>query len=300
MKKLLALALVGAVSLAACGGGSSTIASTVNGHDITVGQVEALLETDGAVVKKEDFAQFLSYSIQWVIVNEAAEADYGVTTSEDEVAAEADRIIADVLPEDQTREEFLAGQGITEEFLSNIARQGLVDVAIREIMLEDTEEPTEEEIDAERESAVSVCASHILVATEDEADDVVTRLDAGEDFAELATELSLDTTSGANGGALGCESPDTYVETFAEATRVATVGEVYEEIVESEYGFHVIMVTDRIVPTDEELVDIIKENAVLTMLEDWFLGAVADADVTVGEEYGTWQPNPPTVVPPSS
>ncbi|MGD2102443.1 MAG: peptidylprolyl isomerase, partial [Acidimicrobiia bacterium] len=116
----------------------------------------------------------------------------------------------------------------------------------------------------------------------------------------LATELSLDTTSGANGGALGCESPDTYVETFAEATRVATVGEVYEEIVESEYGFHVIMVTDRIVPTDEELVDIIKENAVLTMLEDWFLGAVADADVTVGEEYGTWQPNPPTVVPPSS
>lgn len=300
MKKLLALAVVGAVAVAACAGGSSTIASTVNGHDITVGQVDALLETDDALVSKDDFAEFLSYSIQWVILDEAAEADYGVTATEDEVSAEADRIIDDVLPEGQTREEFLADQGVTEEFLHNIARQGLIDVAIREILAEDAEEPTPEEVDAERESGTSVCASHILVATEEEAEDVVTRLDSGEDFGELATELSLDTGSGANGGALGCESPDTYVETFAEATREATVGEVYEEIVESEFGFHVILVTDRIVPTDEELIDIIKDTNVLTAVQEWFLGVAAEAEVTVGEEYGTWQPDLPGVVPPST
>ena len=40
---------------------------------------------------------------------------------------------------------------------------------------------------------VSVCARHILVATPEEAEAVKARLDAGEDFAEVANEVSLDT-----------------------------------------------------------------------------------------------------------
>jgi parvulin-like peptidyl-prolyl isomerase len=85
---------------------------------------------------------------------------------------------------------------------------------------------------------------------------------------------------------------------------VAPIGEIYEEAVESEFGFHVIMVTDRQdpaaedFPTDEELADSVRDLAVLEELEDWFLGAMEGADVTVEEEYGTWQPNPPTVVAP--
>jgi parvulin-like peptidyl-prolyl isomerase len=244
-------------------------------------------------------------------------AYYGIPVTDAVVAAEADRIFDEVSEEGQTREDFLAVRGITEEFLDNIARQGLYDQQIREILNEDVAEPTQDEIDEARVEAeaaqedaaaagTTVCVSHILVATEAEAEDVMTRLEGGEDLGELAGELSLDTGSGENNGILPCGPASTYVEPFMEASLVAPVGEVYDEIVESEFGFHVILVTDRQEPeppeppTDEQLIEAIKANAVVTELEDWFLSSIEEADVTVDEQYGTWQPNPPQVVPPVS
>jgi len=53
-------------------------------------------------------------------------------------------------------------------------------------------------------SAETACASHILVDTREEADEVVALLASGEDFATLASERSQDPQSGAAGGELGC------------------------------------------------------------------------------------------------
>ena len=75
-----------------------------------------------------------------------------------------------------------------------------------------------------------VCASHILVATEEEATNLKTQLDDGGDFAVLATEMSLDTGSGAQGGDLGCASPAGYVGPFADATMTATIGVVTDPV----------------------------------------------------------------------
>ncbi|HEU4320186.1 MAG TPA: peptidylprolyl isomerase [Acidimicrobiia bacterium] len=320
MKKVASLVVLGAFVLAACGGGSNSVAATVDGTDVTVGEVEGLIETEGATITKEQFAQFLGFAIQWQVIHDAAEADYGIVITNEDAAVEADRIFEEVGAEGETREDFLTSRGITEEFLQNIAAQGLLDIEVREILKEDVAEPTAEEIEEARTAAVSaltsVCASHILVATQEEADDVVARLDAGEDFGEIATEVSTDTGSGANGGALGCTSPDTYVDAFKEAVVVAPIGEVYEEIIETQFGFHIILVTDRTapegddLPSDEEVIDGIKDEAVLGDLEAWFTGAVNDADVSVEEEFGTWEipapsqqnPNPTvkTVVPPAA
>ena len=52
-------------------------------------------------------------------------------------------------------------------------------------------------------TADQVRASHIMVATKEEADAVVARLKAGEDFAKVAAEVSLDDGSSADGGDLG-------------------------------------------------------------------------------------------------
>ncbi len=309
MKKLLSLVVLGALLLAACGGGSGATAATVDGETVTVGDVEALIETDGATITKEQFAQFLAFQIQWIVIDGAAAADYDIDPTEEEVSAEADRIFSEVAAEGQSREDFLAERGVTETFLTQIARQGLIDVAIREILKEEAAEPTQDEIETAREDArlalVNVCASHILVPTEEEATDIMTRLDDGEDFGDLAAELGTDGTSESE-GSLGCASPSTYVDPFAEAIMIAPIGEVYDEIVETEFGFHVIMVTDRQepddadLPTEEELIDGLKDQSILTQLEDWFLGAVEAADVTVEADYGTWQANPPQVVPPAS
>jgi parvulin-like peptidyl-prolyl isomerase len=309
VKKLSTLAVLGAFVLAACGSGSNSVAATVDGEDITVGDVEALINADGATVTKEQFAQFLAFQIQWNVITRIAEDEYGITFTEEEVAAEADRIYDTVAAEGQTREDFVASRGVTEQFLQNIARQGLIDVEIRRILKEDAAEPTQGEIDDARETAAlaatNVCASHILVATAAEADAVFARLDAGEEFADLAAELSTDTGSGANGGALGCSAPTAYVEPFAAAVMRATVGEVLDEAVETEFGYHVILVTEReeadeaTLPTDEELIDGIKEQSIQPVLEEWFLSSVEGADVIVNEEFGTWQARPPSVIAPT-
>lgn len=308
MKKLLYLVVLGAMILAACGGGSDTVAATVDGEDVTVGEVESLIDSDGATVAKDEFAQFLGFQIQWLVINAAAEADYGITVTDEEVAAEADRIFEDAAEEGQTREEFLSTRGVTEDFLTSIARQGLIDVQIREILREDAPDPTTEDLEAQLNAAkaplTTACVSHILVASEEEANEVLDRLEGGEEFGELAMELSSDTGSAENNGILPCGTLETYVEPFRDAALIAPIGEVYETPVESQFGWHVVMVTDRDdapegdLPSDQELADAVQANSVIDELRAWFLGAVEDADVSIDEAYGTWQANPPQVVPP--
>ena len=137
------------------------------------------------------------------------------------------------------------------------------------------------------------------------SDGFVDNTGEGEDFGEIATELSTDTGSAANAGALPCGSPDGYVEPFRLAVLDATIGEVYPEVVESQFGFHVILVTELTEPTeadlpsDEELVDNIQQASIASEVQEWFNGIMEAAEVTVNEEYGTWQSAPPSVIPPS-
>ncbi len=90
-------------------------------------------------------------------------------------------------------------------------------------------------------SADMVWARHILVETEEEANDVIARFNDGEEFADLAIELSTDTGTASNGGDLGWFTYDTMVPEFAEAAFSAEVGSVTEPV-QSDYGWHVIQV----------------------------------------------------------
>jgi len=87
-------------------------------------------------------------------------------------------------------------------------------------------------------------ARHILVATEEEARQVLERLKAGEDFAQLARELSRDTASGKNGGDLGWIGRGMTVEPFEKAAFALEVGR-WSEPVQTQFGFHIIQVLER-------------------------------------------------------
>jgi len=63
-------------------------------------------------------------------------------------------------------------------------------------------------------------------------------LEDGEPFADLAKAVS-DDTSASNGGELGWASPDKYVAAFKDAVLNLEIGEI--SLVESEFGFHVVM-----------------------------------------------------------
>lgn len=309
MKKLLSIVVVGAFVFAACGGSSGAVAATVNDAEISVGDVEGLIDIEESTIPIDQFAQFLGYEIQWEIVTQATADEWEIEITEGQIDDEADRIYEEA-DTGETREDFVSSRGVTEQFLREIAEQNLIDEAVRAELADDVADPTDEEIQAEMEDAAAslteVCVSHILVSTQEEAQAVMDRLEGGEDFGDLATELSQDPGSAENAGVLPCTNAGQYVAEFRDAALSAPVGEVNPEIVETQFGFHVLEVTDRQetavgdLPTRDEVIDSLRSDAVALELNSWFLDTVSAADVTVDEQYGTWQPTPqPSVIPPS-
>lgn len=86
-------------------------------------------------------------------------------------------------------------------------------------------------------------ARHILVADESKAKDLIVELDKGADFGELAKANSTD-TSAQNGGELGWFSPQQMVEPFSEAVQKLEKGKYTAEPVQTQFGWHVIVLDD--------------------------------------------------------
>jgi peptidyl-prolyl cis-trans isomerase C len=85
-------------------------------------------------------------------------------------------------------------------------------------------------------------ARHILVRTEEEAREITAALDEGADFAALADERSIDPSG--EGGDLGWFSPQQMVEPFAQAVQQLEPGSYTREPVQTEFGWHVVLVED--------------------------------------------------------
>jgi peptidyl-prolyl cis-trans isomerase C len=90
-----------------------------------------------------------------------------------------------------------------------------------------------------------VRARHILVKTEDEANDIIKQLKDGADFAKLAEEKSTDTGSAKQGGDLGYFPHDAMVKPFADAAFAMKPGDVSTTPVKTEFGYHIIKVEDK-------------------------------------------------------
>jgi foldase protein PrsA len=87
-------------------------------------------------------------------------------------------------------------------------------------------------------------ASHILVDDEKTANEIKAKLDKGEDFAKLAKEYSKDPGSAEKGGDLGWFGSGEMVKEFEDAAYALKAGEISKPV-KSEYGYHIIKVTDK-------------------------------------------------------
>ena len=92
-------------------------------------------------------------------------------------------------------------------------------------------------------SGIEYKARHILVETEEDANEVISLLDAGGDFAALAAEHSTGPT-GSSGGDLGWFTPDRMVEPFSNAVQAMEVGSYSATPVRTQFGWHVILLED--------------------------------------------------------
>jgi len=114
---------------------------------------------------------------------------------------------------------------------------------------------SEEELKAEYDTQVAAMpkeykARHILVEKQETAESIIRELQAVSDpakladiFAKLAEKESKD-SSGKSGGDLGWFSPQTMVKPFADAVAALEKGKYTTTPVQSEFGFHVILLED--------------------------------------------------------
>ncbi|MBI1282317.1 MAG: hypothetical protein GC179_29595 [Anaerolineaceae bacterium] len=110
-----------------------------------------------------------------------------------------------------------------------------------------------------------VDSRHILVATEEEANDVISALNAGGSFSDLAKAVSTDTGSGANGGELGWSPVTNYVKEFQDAVKTGEIGAILGPI-KSQFGYHVIQVRAR---EERELTQDQIDNAKSSAFTNW-------------------------------
>jgi len=127
-----------------------------------------------------------------------------------------------------------------------------------------------------------VWARHILVATEDEANQVYAKLMAGEDFGSLAKQVSTDTGSGANGGDLGWFGRGMMVKEFEDAAFSQPIGEIGKPV-KTQYGYHIIQVLGH---EERPLTDNQFNQTKQTAIDDWLAKVKAAAKITT---YDFWK-----------
>ncbi|HJX37476.1 MAG TPA: peptidylprolyl isomerase [Anaerolineae bacterium] len=126
-------------------------------------------------------------------------------------------------------------------------------------------------------SELQIHARHILLDTEEQAQAALERLQEGEDFSVVATEVSTDTLTAEQGGDLGWLPQGEMDEAFDEVAFDLPVGEI-SDIVETPSGFHIILVEERDEnrELDPETLEQRKSDAFDQWLEDLRAGAAIE------------------------
>jgi len=216
-----------------------TAVATVNGQDITKNQLyDKLVEAGGEST--------LQSMITTTIVDQEAKKANVTAITDADINAEIEELKTQFGGE-AALNSALDQSGMT---LDDLKKQMPMQVQLRKI-LEPQVKVTDEEIKtfyeankATYDTAEQVRASHILVETQAEAEAIIKQLKEGADFAALAKEKSADTGSKDNGGDLDFFTREAMVPEFSDAAFKLKVGEV-SGAVKSEYGYHIIKVTDR-------------------------------------------------------
>lgn len=276
--------------------------ATVNGNGITLGNYEKVLElnkqsiemyygesiwdqeVEEGVKYKDTFKEMvLDQMVYTEAIYEAAKKE-NLLPTEEEVNNEIKDFKAQ-LEENEDYKKQLDKIGIDDNFLKYQFERDLASEKYKENFnknnsISEKEMKTYYDEHKDEFYVDEVEASHILIKTTDDngnelsdkkkeeakkkAEEILEKAKSGEEFSKLAKEYSEDTVSAENGGDLGFFGKGEMVEPFEEAAFSMKVGEI-SDLVESDYGYHIIKVTDKV--DEQKPFDEVKDT-IKTTLED--------------------------------
>jgi foldase protein PrsA len=173
--------------------------------------------------------------------------EMGIKATEEEIQTEIDKYKDFFKSEDEYKES-LKENNMTEEYLREEIKTSLVLNEFKEEIMGSiniSEEEAENYFNENIDSYLLVKARHILVDTEEKAEELLEQLQSGGDFAELAKNNSQDPGSASAGGDLGYFPKGQMVPEFEQVAFSLEPGEI-SDIVKTDFGYHIIKVEDRL------------------------------------------------------
>ena len=241
---IIAMSLVLISILTACGKDAMSgktednVVARVSGEVITKDELYDLL------VKENGQAALNSLIATKIVELEAKSQD--IKATEEDVQKEIDAV-AKQYGGQEAFEQFLEMYGYSLDDIKNNIEMNLnikkllePDIKIEEDEMKAYFETNKEKFDVKEQ----VKASHILVDSEDKAKEVKEKLLAGEDFAELAKDYSIDTGNNQQGGELGFFARGEMVQEFEDAAFSLEIGKISNPI-KTKHGYHIIKVEDK-------------------------------------------------------
>jgi peptidyl-prolyl cis-trans isomerase C len=251
----------------------ATVVATLNGVPITLADLDAMAADFG-----DALAQFAP--------EERTQALIDAVVNLRLMYQQAEAMALDQTPAFQAQIEMLRQRALQNAYVQQVVADQITEEAIRarydaEVALMDLPE--------------EVHARHILVATEAEALDIITQLNAGADFATLAAQRSIDTGTGMQGGDLGWFAEGEMIQEFEDAAFAIEPGTVGQVPVPTQFGWHVIKVEERRTqpaPDYEENKELIRQIIFREAYLDEAARLRAAADVQILTPAAPTEPTP--------
>lgn len=311
MRTRLALALISAALLAGCTLRPADPAATVDATAISRTAFAARISTVTrnadvrAAIRTDDGARrllragVLDQLIDAALITEGAQR-LGVEVTDPELQSHIDTLVRTQLggrPDAWRR--YLDQHGYPEAEIRTQLREDLRREAVEQRLLPNPVVTPEQVSEVYRTRyADRPIIRHILLADEPQAHRVLQRLAAGEDFAALAVELSLDAVSARDGGNLGPYVEDAFVAPFEEAIENARDGQVLGPV-QTPFGYHVIERQSPAVLAEvrTEIQRDLAEQREDEVLATWLAELRQQASVEVAADLGRWDAASGTVQP---
>jgi foldase protein PrsA len=244
------------------------VVATVNGEEITLTEFERAFNRNQLQTVTASYdalaAAVLQTLVEQALIDQAAK-EMGITVSQAEIEAEYQATRA-LVTDDESWNSWLEANLFTEEEFRESLRDALITQRVRDAITSEEEAIT----------VMQVHARHILVSTAQDAENVMQRLNAGEDFAALAAELSSDVTTREQGGDLGWFSRNELLTPeLAEAAFNLEPDQITGPV-ETMLGYHVVQTLqfgEREFTADEE------SDLAAFRFTAWLQSRLEDADV---------------------